>query len=89
MAAQYSVFEAKTKLSELLRQVKQGKSIVIKQRGTPVAQLVPYQSEKELSLKDRLEFYKKQGQVRSGRVNLDSLKRHRCPGALGRFFEDR
>lgn len=35
------LFEAKTRLSELVRQVKGGESFVITQRGEPAAQLVP------------------------------------------------
>ena len=35
------LFEAKTRLSELVRQVRSGESFVITQRGEPAAQLVP------------------------------------------------
>jgi len=35
------LFEAKTRLSELVRQVKTGESFIITQRGKPVAKLTP------------------------------------------------
>jgi prevent-host-death family protein len=35
------LFEAKTRLSELVRQVKTGESFIITQRGEPAAQLTP------------------------------------------------
>jgi prevent-host-death family protein len=35
------LFEAKTRLSELVRQVKAGKSFIITQRGEPAAELTP------------------------------------------------
>lgn len=35
------LFEAKTRLSELVRQVKTGESFIITQRGEPVAELAP------------------------------------------------
>lgn len=35
------IFEAKTRLAELVRQVRSGESFVITQRGEPAAQLVP------------------------------------------------
>jgi prevent-host-death family protein len=35
------LFEAKTRLSELIRQVKAGESFVITQRGEPAAKLTP------------------------------------------------
>ena len=35
------LFEAKTRLSELVRQVKAGESFIITQRGKPAAELTP------------------------------------------------
>jgi prevent-host-death family protein len=39
-----NTYEAKTKLSELLRRVAKGEDIVIAAAGVPVARLVPVQS---------------------------------------------
>lgn len=39
--AEVSAFEAKTRLSELLRETERGRSFVIHRRGKPVARLVP------------------------------------------------
>lgn len=39
--AEVSAFEAKTRLSELLRETERGRSFVIRRRGKPVARLVP------------------------------------------------
>lgn len=39
--AEVSAFEAKTRLSELLRETERGKSFVILRRGKPVARLIP------------------------------------------------
>ena len=41
MKKEIGSYEAKTKLPELLRQVKRGKSFTITNRGEPVADLVP------------------------------------------------
>ena len=41
MSTEVSVFQAKTHLSELLRETERGKSYVILRRGKPVARLVP------------------------------------------------
>ena len=41
MSAEVSAFEAKTRLSELLRETVRGKSYVILRLGKPVARLVP------------------------------------------------
>ena len=40
-AQEIGAFEAKTRLSELLQQVSQGRSFVITRRGRPVAELRP------------------------------------------------
>ncbi len=39
--AEVSAFEAKTRLSELLRETERGRSFVIRRRGKAVARLVP------------------------------------------------
>jgi len=40
-----NVYEAKTQLSRLLREVAAGEDIVIAKDGTPLARLVPFQEE--------------------------------------------
>ncbi len=40
-----NVYEAKTQLSRLLREVAAGEDIVIAKGGTPLARLVPFQEE--------------------------------------------
>jgi prevent-host-death family protein len=44
-AADISAFEAKTHLSELLRETEQGRSFVIRRHGKAVARLVPPEKE--------------------------------------------
>ncbi|MFZ4539074.1 type II toxin-antitoxin system Phd/YefM family antitoxin [Propionivibrio sp.] len=38
---EYGIYEAKTKLADLIKQVQQGERITITNRGEPVADLVP------------------------------------------------
>jgi prevent-host-death family protein len=38
---EYGVYEAKTKLTDLIKQVQQGERVTITNRGEPVADLVP------------------------------------------------
>ena len=67
-------FEAKTHLSELLREAAAGRSFVITRRGKPLARLVPYVSEDDPSearlLLDRLREVRRQ--VR-GKVEVREL----------------
>ena len=48
MTMTVGVFEAKTKLSELLDKVAAGEEVIITKRGKPVAKLVPVSSEIDL-----------------------------------------
>lgn len=42
-------YEAKTRLPELLREVRRGRSFTITNRGEPVAELVPVGSQREVA----------------------------------------
>jgi prevent-host-death family protein len=46
-AAEVGAFEAKTRLSELLRETERGRSFVIRRRGRVVARLVPPAEEEQ------------------------------------------
>lgn len=90
MALKYSVWEAKTKLSEILRQVKAGKIVTINQRGVAVAQIVPFSENEESTLSTRLEMLRSQGMIQTGRKSLADLKSQpKRRGALSRFLADR
>lgn len=43
MTTQVNVYEAKTRLSQLLTQVEGGEDVIIARNGTPIAQLIPLQ----------------------------------------------
>lgn len=40
----YNMYEAKTKLSELVEKATQGVEIILMNRGEPVAKIIPYQA---------------------------------------------
>jgi prevent-host-death family protein len=42
-----NIYDAKTRLSQLLREVAGGEDVVIAKDGTPLARLVPFESEDE------------------------------------------
>lgn len=61
-ACEISVKEAKAKLTELLRRVEAGESIVLTRHGKPVADLVPHGQREEgpkMSLLERVEAWHK------------------------------
>ncbi len=57
---QIGVREAKINLSKLLRQIKQGREVILTERGTPVGKIVPMPRE-SLSLAERLRKMEEQG----------------------------
>jgi len=73
MKTEIGSYEAKTKLPELLRQVKKGKSFTITNRGKAVADLVPTAIESDKARAEAVErmqeFIRK-----SGRVRVDNIK---------------
>jgi prevent-host-death family protein len=42
MANAYNIYEAKTRLSELVEKARRGEKVVLMNRGEPVAMLVPF-----------------------------------------------
>jgi prevent-host-death family protein len=89
MKNKYSVYEAKTHLSEILRQVRQNQSVVITDRGKEVARVVPM--EDSSNFEKRLVALKAAGIITSS-PHADPSKIRpiaRRPGALKRFLETR
>jgi len=88
MKDHYSISETKTHLSEILRQVRQNKSIIITDRGKEVARVVPM--EEKSTFEKRVEAFERAGVISppSGRTyEIHPIKR--CPGALKEFLETR
>lgn len=88
----FSLYEAKARLSEIIRMVRErGESVTISYHGQPVAEIRPIESpEGETALDRRLRELSAQGVVSAptGRklVVRPLAKR---PGALARFLEER
>ncbi len=59
-SAKIGAFEAKTRLSELLRETEGGRSFVIHRRGRPVARLVPpTDGRRSVDLRELLQEFRK------------------------------
>ena len=83
-----SVYEAKTHFSEVIRQVRQGRTITISYRGEPVAEIRPAQ--KSESFADRLEELRRKGiLIRSKGPRRELALGEPSPGALDRFLSER
>lgn len=85
----YSLYEAKARFSEVIRLVRQGRSVTITYRGEPVARIQPAQPEAS-ELAERLRQFEEAGVLRPGgdsKVPFKAIARR--PGALARFLADR
>jgi prevent-host-death family protein len=88
MRDSYSLYEAKARLSALVKMVREGRRLVITLHGKPAAELRPVEPEGE-ELKDRLARLADRGVLvrRDGSAKLGSVGRR--PGALARFLAER
>ncbi len=89
MTITYSTYEAKARFSEVLRQVRQGKTVTISYRGEPAAEIRPIKRRKQ-TLEERLEELERRGVLvpaKSPGQPFPMLERR--PGALERFLAER
>lgn len=89
MSDTYSLYDAKARLSEIVRRVREGATITITYRGEPVAEVKPWEP-KARTLEERLRYLEETGQLVPAR-NPHAVLRPiaKRPGALKRFLRDR
>ena len=66
-----AIYEAKTRLSELLAEVEQGEQVTITRRGLPVARLVPVATAKRGGLTQRQKVSDAMTKLQAARIQLD------------------
>lgn len=89
MSLVYSMSEAKARFSEVMRQVREGKTVTVSYRGEPVAEIRAIQR-KPQALEARLEELERRGiVVSSGPAKGPLVPLGRRPGALKRFLDER
>jgi prevent-host-death family protein len=89
VADTYSLYEAKAKLSAIVRRVREGRRAIVTVHGKPVAEIRPIQS-RELGIEARMEALAEAGVLQRPagvRHPLRPITRRR--GALKRFLRDR
>ena len=90
MALNYSIYEAKARFSEVIRQVREGRTVTVSYRGEPVAEIRSIAQRPKPTLDERLKDLE-----RSGSLGRPVLPRRtfrpveRRPGALARFLAER
>lgn len=89
MADTYSLYDAKARLSEIVRKVREGRTVTITYRGEPVAEVRPARRG-PVDAAARLTRLIQRGVVVAARrpgAALEAVARR--PGALARFLRDR
>lgn len=94
MPEEYSIYDAKAKLSALVRQVREGQTFVITVHGEPVAELRPIAKiDKPSSFAERLTELEERGELTRSKRKPGEKPNFRLgkpkPGALKRFLAER
>ena len=86
----YSIYEAKARFSEVIRHVREGRTVTISYRGEPVAEIRRIQRHRQQTIEERLDDLQRRGVlVRSGTPGQTLQPVARRPGALARFLAER
>lgn len=94
MTIEYPLYDAKAKLSALVRQVREGRTIIITVHGERVAELRPYQAKPEpQTLTDRYAELRARGEIIPARLAPGEAASLRVGtphlGVLQRFLDER
>ena len=57
LSEEIGMFEAKTHFSKIIEKTKNGADFVITQRGKPVAKIVPFEKEPDITFKEAVEKF--------------------------------
>lgn len=90
MALEYSIHEAKARFSEVIRHVRAGRTVIVRDRGEPVAEIRSIARQPAPTLEDRFGDLERNGVlVRPAhpRQALEPVTRRR--GALSRLLAER
>jgi prevent-host-death family protein len=89
MTDMYSIYEAKARFSEVIRKVREGRTVMVSYRGEPVAEIRPFKAAGN-DLARRLNLLEGLGVLVGGDERRGELRAvARKPGALQRFLEER
>lgn len=85
----YSLYEAKARFSEVIRLVRQGRTVTVTYRGEPVARIQPVEDGSS-EFEERLRRFEDAGVLQAPGKPVVPLERvARRPGALDRFLAER
>ena len=74
MAQQIGAFEAKTHFSRILEKAEQGEDFIVTRRGKPVAKIIPFQQEPEMTFKEAVEQLKEMRKLYRGKPGSFNIR---------------
>ena len=90
MALNYSIYEAKTRFSEVIRQVRGGRTVTVSYRGEPVAEIRSIRRRHTPTFDERLSDLERNGSLVRSAISRRTFRPvERRPGALSRFLAER
>lgn len=90
MKRTYSLYEAKARLSEIIRQVREhGVGVTISYHGRPVAEIRPIDAEPDDPVETRFRELLQSGVISPARARVELKPVSKRPGALERFLAER
>lgn len=90
MARTYSIYEAKARFSEVIREVREGENVTVTYRGEPVAEIRAIRQSRKPTLDERLDHLERRGALlRPAHPRRDFKTVADRPDALARFLAER
>ncbi|MDE0175922.1 MAG: type II toxin-antitoxin system prevent-host-death family antitoxin [Defluviicoccus sp.] len=90
MTLAYSIAEARARFSDVIRRVREGRTVTVTHRGEPVAEIRPVERGRERTLEERLEELRRTGRLFPAANPRQPFRPvARRPGALARFLAER
>jgi len=83
----YSVYEAKARLSEVIKMVKSRRRVIITERGVPVAEVIPYIEGRTEPLASRIQKLSKSGVILPPKAAFQPEPVTIRAGAVRRFLQ--
>ena len=74
MANHIGAFEAKTHFSQILEKAEKGEDFIITKRGKPVAKIIPFEQEPEMTWEEALEEFRKFRKLYRGKPGDFNIK---------------
>lgn len=90
MPRTYTLYDAKARFSQVIREVRDGDTVTVSYRGEPVAEIRPVSKVATSSLERRIEELRRSGEIIPAEIpEFHPQASAHIPGALREFLMDR